>query len=82
MADDLTPQIASDAATPASFSEEGRTDSKRSLTELIAADKYLKQTQAASNPTFGIRFSKIVPPGPICDYGETKLQTPPFDGGV
>lgn len=36
---------------------------QHSLTEQIAADKYLASRSAASSPNRGLRFSKLSPPG-------------------
>jgi hypothetical protein len=55
------------AANPSSFSVEGLTQSNRSLSELIALDKYLRKRNRAAchrNPLAGIGIAQVVPPGP------------------
>ena len=55
------------AANPSSFSVEGLSQTNRSLSELIAADKYLRQRNRAArrrNPLAGIGITQVVPPGP------------------
>ena len=36
---------------------------QQSIDEQIKADQYLAAKQAAAKPQFGLRFTKIVPPG-------------------
>lgn len=60
--------IADAAANPSSFSVEGLTQSNRPLSELIAADKYLrnlKRSRCRRHPLAGM-VSHIIPPG-TCD---------------
>lgn len=60
--------IADAAANPSSFSVEGLSQSNRSLSELIAADKYLRGRARLScrrHPLAGL-VSHIIPPG-TCD---------------
>lgn len=55
------------AANPSSFSVEGLSQTNRPLSELIAADKYLRQRSRASRrraPLAGIGFAQVIPPGP------------------
>ena len=61
--------IAEAAANPSSFSVEGLTQSNRSLSELIAADKYLRQRARASrrrSPLSGLGIAHAIPAG-TCD---------------
>lgn len=56
------------AASPSSFSVEGLSQSNRSLSELIAADRYLRGRRLMSGgrgvcPLAGL-MSRAVPPGP------------------
>ena len=61
---DLTNAIEQAAQQPETVSADGVTVTGVPLKDIIAADKYLKGTTAASsNPGRGIRLSKIVPPG-------------------
>jgi len=64
---DLSDQILIDAAKAAATSNDGVSVSKRSLTELIEADKYLRAITAASSPadSFRLMNAKIVPPGGV-----------------
>ena len=56
------------AATPSSFSVDGLSQTNRSISELIAADKYLRQRARAGrrrHPLSGM-VTHLVPPG-TCD---------------
>lgn len=60
--------IAEAAANPSSFSVEGLSQSNRSLSELITADKYLRtlrRSRRGGNPFAGM-ISHAIPPG-TCD---------------
>lgn len=60
--------IAEAAANPSSFSVEGLSQSNRSLSELIAADKYLRKRSLVGrrrHPLAGL-ISHAIPPG-TCD---------------
>ncbi|MBR4353780.1 MAG: hypothetical protein IKP97_00585 [Kiritimatiellae bacterium] len=55
------------AANPSSFSVEGLSQTNRPLSELIAADKYLRKRNRAAcrrHPLSGIGIAQMVPPGP------------------
>ncbi len=41
-----------------------RVDAKP-ISELIAADNYAASKSAVTNPSFGIRFTQLVPPGSL-----------------
>lgn len=59
-------EIADAALNPHSFSVEGLSQTNRSLSELIAADKYLRKRELLSrrrSPLCGL-VSRLVPPGP------------------
>lgn len=62
-------QLAEAAASPASFSVDGLSQSSRSVSELIEADKYLRKRARAAgrrrHPLAGL-VSHLVQPGP-CD---------------
>lgn len=54
------------ALNPASFSVDGLSQSNRSISELIAADKYLRKRKLLSrrrSPLAGL-VSRVLPPGP------------------
>lgn len=58
--------IAEAAANPASFSVDGLSQTNRSLSELIVADKYLRKRslmRRRAHPLCGL-VSKVIPPGP------------------
>lgn len=60
--------LAEAAANPSSFSVDGLSQTNRSLSELIAADKYLRRRARAErrrHPLAGL-FTHLVPPG-TCD---------------
>jgi len=60
---DLSDQIEEDAAKPSSASNDMGSVTKRPLSELIEADKYLASKAAASKAHKGLTFSKLIPPG-------------------
>lgn len=62
---DLTTNIESEAAKAATVTNDGVTVGRRSISELIAADKYLKANDAAASISDTVKniFSRIVPPG-------------------
>ena len=64
---DLSDQIETDAAGPQSTNVDGTSVSKRPLSELIEADKYLKGNAAAADPLRALRFAKIVSPSSVGD---------------
>jgi hypothetical protein len=51
------------AKGPASVTVGGQTVTQKSIDELIKADQYLAAKNAASQPHFGLRFTKLIPPG-------------------
>ena len=66
MSDEPIQDTIGDLATgPQSISVDGQTVNERSISELIEADKYLKDVAAAKRPKLGIRFAKMNPPGPM-----------------
>ena len=68
---DLADTITDQAGKPASFSEEGRSESARSLDDLIKADIYLAGKAARSKRRRGISFTKMIAPGALSDQGGT-----------
>lgn len=60
-------EFAEAAASPSSFSVEGLSQSNRSISELIAADAYMRKRARAvrrRHPLAGVGISYVVPPGP------------------
>jgi hypothetical protein len=47
----------------ASSSEHGRTVQRLPIKDLIEAANYLAAQKAAKNPTFGLRRTRMIPPG-------------------
>ena len=62
MATDLSSQITQAAGDPASAAVDGQTVQSRPIADLIAADQYLAQKQAASLRHRGLRFTRLVGP--------------------
>lgn len=63
MADDLGDQIEDAAAEPRSVSVDGVTVNQQSVTDQIAADKYLLNRRWHNDPRRALRFVKFRPPG-------------------
>lgn len=61
---DLTETIETVAQEPAAAEVDGVSASHHRLPDLIAADKYVKQSDAATQANVGIRFRTFVSPGP------------------
>ena len=60
-------EFAEAAASPSSFSVEGLSQTNRPISELIAADSYMRKRARATrrrHPLAGIGISHVVPPGP------------------
>ena len=60
----LADTIARRAAQPASATQDGTTMTQHSLSEQIAADRYLSSKSAARRRGTGLRFHKIISGGP------------------
>lgn len=62
---DISDRIATDALKSQATTSDGVSITRRSLTEQIAADKYLRDVSATADMAATVRgmFSKIVPPG-------------------
>ena len=63
MEEDLDNAIKTNAEGPKQASADGVNIQQHSLTDQIAADKYLAAKKAMNKPPFGLRIAKIVPPG-------------------
>lgn len=55
--------IEQNALGPASVTVGGQTVVQKDIDQQIKADEYLAAKRAAAKPQFGLRFSKIIPPG-------------------
>lgn len=64
MADDLEQSIRDNAASPAKAAGDSGSVEQHSLSDQIAADRYLSAKLAARSSRLGLRFSKLIPPGP------------------
>jgi hypothetical protein len=65
MSNDLRDEIEAAATTPQNVASDGTQVANRSIAEMIAADKYLKQQQAAAQGGLGIGIQVIRPSGRI-----------------
>ena len=63
MADDLEQTILDNAQGPARATADGMSVEQHSLSEQIAADKYLQSKKASRQKGLGIALKKLVPPG-------------------
>lgn len=63
MADEIQDQILNDAQKPAAMAGDNQSVTKRPLSELIAADQYLRGSTGARKAHRGMRITKVVPPG-------------------
>lgn len=61
----ISDAISTNAQGPQSASGDAGSVSQHSLSDQIAADKYLRGKDAASSPTRGLRFSSLKPPGAV-----------------
>lgn len=60
---DLVKQIEENATKPASASQDGRSASQHSLSDQIAAAKFVGTQKAQQNGGLGIRITRLKPPG-------------------
>lgn len=63
MPDELDDTIRENAQGPAKASGDAGSMEQHSLSEQIAADRYLQSKQAVRSKGLGLRITKIVPPG-------------------
>jgi hypothetical protein len=63
MSETLKETIRENAKAPAKASGDAGSVEQHSLSEQIAADKYLASSNAVKTKHRGVRFNKIVPPG-------------------
>jgi len=61
--DNLDDTIRQNAQGPAKVAGDAGSVEQHSLSEQIAADRYLASKEAAGKPKRGLRFNKLVPPG-------------------
>lgn len=63
MLDELEDSIRENAQQPAKAAGDSGSVEQHSLSDQIAADRYLQEKQAARSRRLGLRITKIVPPG-------------------
>jgi hypothetical protein len=63
LAEQLTEQIRENASGPRRASGDSGSVDQHSLTQQIAADRYLASKDAAKRKGMGIRVGKMIPPG-------------------
>lgn len=61
--DELSAEIAENAAGPKEVTIDGFSTTAHSLPDQIAADKYLRERDAQQAGRPGLKFYKLVPPG-------------------
>jgi len=64
MADDLDDTIRQNAKGPAKASGDAGSVEQHPLPDQIEADRFLASKEAVKSKKRGLRFSKLVPPGP------------------
>ncbi len=63
MSDDIEQQLRENASSPKRARGDSGEMEQHSLSDQIAADRYLNSKKAARSPKGGLRMTKIVPPG-------------------
>jgi hypothetical protein len=64
VADDLEQTIRDNAQGPAKASGDSGSMEQHPLRDQVEADRYLSSKKAAKSKSLGLRFTKVVPPGP------------------
>jgi hypothetical protein len=77
---DLSSIIETEAALPASSTDDGQSATARSLADLIATDKYLAQKRANASRRKGIVFNVLTTPGALDDGGRGGCSLESFGG--
>ena len=65
MPDEITDRLETLAQKPQIVEADGVKVEQHDLKQIVEADRYLSNRNAASKPHRGLRFSKIVPPGAV-----------------
>lgn len=78
---DLSGDIAQQAVEPVTVTADGQTSTARPVGELVQADQYGAAKPAAKKRRRGLRFSKLINPGPLSDGGAATGAGDPFAGG-
>lgn len=66
---DLSSDISAQAVEPVTASTDGQSATGRSIAELVTADQYTAGKPAAKLRRRGLRFTKLIPSGPMPDGG-------------
>ena len=69
MATDLTSELVQAATDPQSHTADGQATTAKRVADLVLLQQFLSASAAASNPLRGMRFSRLLPAGPISGYG-------------
>ncbi len=65
MADEIKDAISTNAQGPKAASGDTGSVTQHSIQEQIAADRYVKASDASKKKFGGLRFTKVAPPGAI-----------------
>lgn len=65
MPDDVKTQIEENAQAPRRVSADGVEVDEHPLQDQIAADRYLDSQTSQANPSRGLRFTRLKPPGSV-----------------
>jgi hypothetical protein len=63
MSDDLSQQIKENASGPRAAKGDSGSMEQHSLSDQIAADRYLNSKKAAGDKGLGVKVSRMIPPG-------------------
>ena len=69
-------QIQTNSLAPSTVSSDGLTVTQQPIAAQIQADQYAAAAQATSSRNRGMRFSKVLPAGPISDQQTNRLGGP------
>lgn len=75
---DLSNEITEQAIEPIASATDGQSATGRAIPELVLADQYTTGKPSIKKRRRGIRFSKLIPSGPMSDGGRT---SPLGEGG-
>jgi hypothetical protein len=68
---DQSGQIQTNALAPAQVTVDGTTVQQQKVPDQILGDRYAATASALGKRRRGLRFSKLIPPGPVSDNGGT-----------
>ena len=70
---DYSTDIGLNSQSPASAGADGMTAAQQPIEAQISADRYVKAVAGVKNKRRGLRFSKMIPAGPVSDQ-QTNAQ--------